>query len=256
MKKFLTITLAIITFLTASAWGQKGHDVTAFIAEQHLTTTARLKVAELLKGRSMVYWSNWLDNASHTPDYEYTKTWHYKNIDADQTYEDCTLNPKGDVVSALKTQIEVLADSTAKDEQKSLALKIVIHLMGDLHQPMHMGHLSDKGGNSVKLDYFGRENNLHSIWDTQLVESAHKWSYSEWQYNLDRITTETESRIMQGDIDEWAKQTYLLATNIYNYFKPGIRVSYDDVARWAPVIERQFLLGGVRLAAVLNEVFK
>ena len=61
---------------------------------------------------------------------------------------------------------------------------------------------------------------------------------------------------MQGDIDEWAKQTYLLATNIYNYFKPGIRVSYDDVARWAPVIERQFLLGGVRLAAVLNEVFK
>ena len=256
MKKFITLTLAIITFLTASAWGQKGHDVTAFIAEQHLTPTARLKVAELLKGRSMVYWSNWLDNASHTPDYEYTKTWHYKNIDADQTYEDCTLNPKGDVVSALKTQIEVLADSTAKDEQKSLALKIVIHLMGDLHQPMHMGHLSDKGGNSVKLNYFGRENNLHSIWDTQLVESAHKWSYSEWQYNLDRITTETESRIMQGDIDEWAKQTYLLATNIYNYFKPGIRVSYDDVARWAPVIERQFLLGGVRLAAVLNEVFK
>ncbi|MGN1173316.1 MAG: S1/P1 nuclease [Muribaculaceae bacterium] len=256
MKKFITLTLAIITFLTASAWGQKGHDVTAFIAEQHLTTTARLKVAELLKGRSMVYWANWLDNASHTPDYEYTKTWHYKNIDADQTYEDCTLNPKGDVVSALKTQIEVLADSTAKDEQKSLALKIVIHLMGDLHQPMHLGHLSDKGGNSVKLDYFRRENNLHSIWDTQLVESAHKWSYSEWQYNLDRITPETESRIMQGDIDEWAKQTYLLATNIYNYFKPGIRISYDDVARWSPVIERQFLLGGVRLAAVLNEVFK
>ena len=83
MKKIITLFVSIISFLYAAGWSQKGHDVVAFIAEQHLTTNARIQVATLLQGRSMVYWSNWLDNASHTPEYEYSKTWHYKNIDAD-----------------------------------------------------------------------------------------------------------------------------------------------------------------------------
>ncbi len=256
MKKFITLFVSVISFLYAAGWSQKGHDVVAFIAEQHLTTNARIQVATLLQGRSMVYWSNWLDNASHTPEYEYSKTWHYKNIDADQTYEDCTLNPKGDVVTALKDQLEVLADTTQKAEIRTLALKMIIHLMGDLHQPMHMGHASDAGGNRVDVIYFGSKKNLHSIWDGSLVESAHKWSYSEWQYNIDRISPETEAQIAAGTIDDWAKQTYLIATKVYEYFKPDTKVSYDDVARWSPVIERQFLFGGVRLAAVLNEIFK
>ena len=104
--------------------------------------------------------------------------------------------------------------------------------------------------------YFGSKKNLHSVWDGSLVESAHKWSYSEWQYNIDRISPETEAQIAAGTIDDWAKQTYLIATKVYEYFKPDTKVSYDDVARWSPVIERQFLFGGVRLAAVLNEIFK
>lgn len=256
MKKIFTFAIAVLTFLSASAWGQKGHDVTAFIAEQHLTTKARIEVAKLLEGRSMVYWANWLDNASHTPEYEYSKTWHYKNIDADQTYEDCTLNAKGDVVTALQSQTALLADTTANINARRLALKMIIHLMGDLHQPMHVGHASDLGGNTVEVFYFNSKNKLHTIWDTQLVESAHKWSYSEWQYNIDRVSPETEAKIAEGDFDSWCKETYLICNNVYKYFTPGIKVSYNDIAKWSPVIEKQLLFGGIRLAHVLNEIFK
>lgn len=256
MKNLFTFFLSIITFFSASAWSQKGHDTIAYIAEQHLSPEAYEAVTTLLQGRSMIYWANWLDNASNTPEYEYSKTWHYKNIDADQTYEESTINPKGDIVTALNTQIAVLADTTVSVENRRLALKMIIHLVGDLHQPMHMGHASDYGGNTIEVSYFGTKRKLHGIWDSQLVESAHRWSYTEWQYNIDRISPEMEAEIGKGTIDDWGKETYLIAEKVYDYFRPNSKVSYDAVAKWTPVIERQFLYGGIRLAKVLNDIFK
>ena len=90
------------------SWGQKGHDVTCALAEKHLTKKAKKQITELLDGRSIVYWANWMDNASHTPEYKYTSTWHYKNIDADKTYENAPLNENGDVVRAINEQITAL----------------------------------------------------------------------------------------------------------------------------------------------------
>lgn len=111
----------------------------AFIAENHLSQAAADSVLAILDGRSPVYWANWLDNASHTPEYAYTKTWHYKNIDEGVDYADAPLNPKGDVVTAIREQIYILSDSVSTRAQKALALKILIHCVGDMHQPMHMG---------------------------------------------------------------------------------------------------------------------
>ena len=113
MKKFIIIATAFFTALTSFAWGQKGHDVVAHIAECHLTTAAADSVGALLDGKSPVYWANWLDNASHTPEYAYTKTWHYKNIDEGVDYADAPLNPKGDVVTAIREQIYILSDSVS-----------------------------------------------------------------------------------------------------------------------------------------------
>jgi len=88
MKGKILITFAaLLTALNCFGWGQKGHDTTAFIAENHLTQNAKQKIEAALGGKSIVYYANWLDNASNTPQYAYTKTWHYKNIDADQSYE-------------------------------------------------------------------------------------------------------------------------------------------------------------------------
>lgn len=255
MNRFFTLVFAFSACICAFGWSQKGHDVTAYIAEKHLNPRARAAVDSLLQGKSMVYWANWLDNASHGMDYAYTKTWHYRNSDLGVAYEDASVNPKGDVINAINQQIAILADSTSSFRDKNLALKILIHCMGDMHQPMHMGYAKDLGGNKVKLKFFDRETNLHSIWDSSLVEYAHKWGYTEWQEQIDRATPEQVEIIVNGSVDDWGKETYKIAVDVYKYFQPGMKVMYDPIARWAPVIEQQLLRGGLRLAHVLNQIW-
>lgn len=255
MKKYILSATFALAALSAAAWSQKGHDVTAYIAENHLTPATRAAVDSLLQGRSMVYWANWLDNASHQLEYGYSKTWHYKNIDAGIAYDDAPINPKGDAVTAINDQIVTLKNPETSSEQAALALKILIHVMGDLHQPMHMGHLSDRGGNSVNVKFFDNKTNLHSIWDGQLLESSHKWSYTEWQQQLDRLNPEQEAVVVAGTIDDWGRQTFEIAGQCYVYFRPGQKVMYNDIARWAPTIEQQLLRGGLRLAHVLNTIY-
>lgn len=255
MKRFLLFPALALTALSAMAWGQKGHDVTACIAEHHLTPTARHAVDSLLSGRSMIYWANWLDNASHTPEYAYTKTWHYKNIDQGVRYEEAPANPAGDAVTAIKAQIEALTDPKTDSDAAELAMKILVHVVGDLHQPMHLGHATDLGGNRIQVKYFGRDNNLHSVWDGSLVESGHKWSYSEWQDQVDRATPEEVEAIVSGTIDDWAKETASIANLVYMTTPVGTNLSYNEVAQWTPTIEIQFLRGGLRLAHILNTIF-
>ena len=113
MRKILFICLAMLVPMLASAWGQKGHDVVAYIAEKHLSKRTLKRVTEVLDGNSLVYVANWMDNASHTPAYAYTKTWHYKNIDAGVAYEDAELEPNGDVVTAIHAQLQVLKDKAS-----------------------------------------------------------------------------------------------------------------------------------------------
>lgn len=246
---------ALGTALLANAWGQKGHDTVAYIAECHLTQEAKAAAEALLDGKSIVYYANWLDNASHTPEYAYTKTWHYKNIDADQTYKDAPLLESGDIVRALDTQIALLADTTASKEQRALALKMVVHLLGDIHQPMHMGHASDRGGNRHQVRYFRRDSNLHSVWDSSLPEAGHKWSYTEWQSQIDRASeAETAEILSLTTPEQWGEETYGICSDVYAATPVDTNIEYDYIARWTPVIERQFLRGGLRLAAVLNQV--
>ena len=246
----------LVMALHSWGWGQKGHDVTANIAERHLTPATAAAVDSIFQGKSLVYWANWLDNASHTPAYAYSKTWHYLNVDADQTYETMPKNPQGDVVDAIRYNIGVLGDTTNNDPAaKALALKMLVHCVGDMHQPLHMGRKTDLGGNRVKVKYFGRDTNLHSIWDGSLVESAHKWSYSEWGDQVDLLPAGHQVLLLSGNIDDWAKATHDIATEAYKEIPEGYNVSYNDVARWAPVIEDQLLRGGLRLAHILNSIF-
>ncbi len=236
-------------------WGQKGHDTTAAIAEAHLTPATRATLDSLLDGRSIIYWANWMDNASHTPTYNYSKTWHYKNVDADQTYESMPKLQSGDIVSALQREQSIILDPFAPQEEKILAIKMIVHLLGDMHQPMHLGHATDLGGNKTMVKYFDTKTNLHSVWDSRLPEAAHKWSYTEWRDQLDRVSDEKVAEIQKGDADDWAKETYEICKKVYAATPQGTTISYNYISEWTPVIEEQFLKGGLRLADVLNALF-
>lgn len=254
--RFLVFAIALVVAVEASAWGQKGHDTTCAIAQRHLSKKAQRAVDGLLDGKSIVYWSNWLDNASHTPQYAYTKTWHYKNIDEGQTFDEAPLLETGDVVRALDEQTTRLKSGKLSREEKQLALKMVIHLMGDLHQPMHMGHKTDLGGNLWQVTFFAQTLPLHTVWDENLVERAHAWSHTEWADEIDRADKKVVQDIQQGSFTDWAKETHRLATAVYDGSPQGSNLSYDYVAQWTPIVEQQFLRGGLRLARILNKIFR
>ncbi len=256
LHSLFVVLFSLLSIAEANAWGQKGHDVTCTIASRHLTKKARKQVAHLLEGRSMVYWSNWLDNASHTPKFAYTKTWHYKNVDDGVAYENAPLEPKGDVVTAVTKLVDDLKDKTASDAQKALALKMLIHLVGDMHQPMHMGHKTDLGGNRWDVRFFGRGANLHGIWDTDVLEHGHKWSHTEWAEQIDILGRDEVKTICSGTFDDWARETHRTATAVYAGTPQNTNLSYDYLAEWVPVVERQLLYGGLRLAHLLNEIFR
>ncbi len=256
MKKALIIVVALLSYLPSFGWGQKGHDVVAYIAECNLTPEAYQKVVKKLGDHSLVYYANWLDNASYSDQYRYTKTWHYANVDEGYTYDTMPKNEKGDVVTAINGIIAEIKSGKLSAEQENVRLRMLIHLVGDIHCPMHAGHLSDRGGNSVMVKFFNKDTKLHSLWDTALVEAAHKWSYTEWEQQLNRYcTAEQKQKLAQGEAVDWLNESHAIATEIYKATPEKSKVSYDYIAYYAPVIEKRLLSGGLRLARILNELY-
>lgn len=256
MRRLLLLFVAVIVALPAAAWGPKGHDTVAYIAECHLSKRTKRHIEEILDGKSMVYVANWLDNASHTDAYAQTKTWHYVNVDADeQSYAASRKEPKGDAVKAINDIVTHLKSGELTDEEERVELMMLIHIVGDMHCPMHAGHKSDLGGNTIKVKFFGKQQKLHNVWDSDIIESAHRWSYTEWQQQIDRVSPKEAKRIAQGSPNDWIEESVVLASDIYERSPSGANLSYDYVHYYTPIIEEQLLKSGIRLAALLEEIY-
>lgn len=271
MKKFVIALVSIAALFNTTAaysWGPTGHDVVAAIAEAHLTPKTQEALDKILGGHSIVYYSSWMDGIQNSPyweaGYKQTKTWHYANVDKGETYQSMKKNEAGDVVvaterlvSELKNNYENLTDSMRADY-----VKMIVHMVGDMHCPMHAGRLSDLGGNRTKVRWFGRNTNLHSVWDSKIVESARNWSYSEWRDQLDRPNRGQEDEFYEsvsgGTIEEWFVETVENAAVIYEYVEgkeENPNLSYQFVHDFSPMLENRLLVGGYRLAYVLNSIF-
>ena len=256
MRKVLSIAFVLLIPAMALAWGPKGHDTVAYIAEKHLSKKTLQKVTEVLEGHSLVYVANWMDNASHTDEYAYTKTWHYVNVDPEEgTYANSVKAASGDAVTAINALVENLKSGELTIEEERAQLMMLIHIVGDIHCPMHAGRKSDRGGNGTKVKYFGSQKKLHSVWDSEIVESAHRWGYSEWQEQVDRATPKQVKAMEQGTPNDWIEETVVLANEVYESAAKTSNMSYDYVAEYAPISEQQFLKGGIRLAKLLEEIY-
>ena len=255
MKKLIIFSALVLFALPSFGWGQKGHDVTAYVAECNLKPGVRNKVMKILGNHSLVYYANWMDTASHTPEYAYTSTWHYANVDEGFTYETMDKLPAGDVITAINDLTAKLKQKNLAPEEEKLCLMMLIHLVGDLHCPMHAGRRTDRGGNDVPVQFFNTVTKLHSIWDSNLVEAAHKWGYIDWQQQIDRATKQEKRAIVAGTVNEWFSETHKLAEQVYKDTPAETVVAYDYIAKYTPVIEQQLLRGGLRLAKILNEIY-
>ena len=268
MKRIVISRWSILMMLecvSVYAWGPKGHDVVAAIGEQHLTRKAKKEISKLLDGKSIVYYSSWMDNIQNSPywndGYNKTKTWHYANVDKGHTYQTMTKNENGDVITGLEMLTDALTNhyDELTDSMRVDYLKMIVHMVGDLHCPMHAGRLSDRGGNGTKVKWFGQQTNLHSVFDSKMIDSARKWSYSEWVEHLDRTDKKFKKGVMRGTYEEWFMDTVDNAAEIYEYVerqgKENPNLSYQFVYDFSPMLEQQLLLGGYRLAYVLNTIF-
>lgn len=269
MKRITITTILLISMFvnfTAAAWGPTGHDVVAAIAEQHLSKKAKKEISKLLDGKSIVYYSSWMDNIQNSPywenGYDKTKTWHYANVDKGHTYETMEKNKDGDVVNGLEMLTKEMKENYAQltDSMKVDYLKMIVHMVGDLHCPMHAGRLSDRGGNGMKVKWFGQNTNLHSVWDSKIVASARNWSYSEWVENLDRTSKEYKKNVTVGSYRDWFAETVENAASIYEYVEDlgqeNPNLSYQFVYDFSPMLEESMLNGGYRLAYILNYIFE
>ena len=261
------VAFAAILFssITTFAWGPMGHDVVAAIAEKNLTKKAKKNIEKLLDGNSIVFYASWMDNIQNSPSwkngYDKTKTWHYANVDKGHTYQTMKKNENGDVVSALNQLTRELTENydNLTDSVKADYIKMIVHMVGDLHCPMHAGRLTDKGGNGTEVKWFNQSTNLHSVWDSKMIESARRWGYQEWVEQLDRKDKKFKKAVCRGTYEDWFMKTVQNAAEMYNYVerigekKPNL--SYQFVYDFSPILEESLTLGGYRLAYVLNSIF-
>jgi len=256
--QFLTTIIGLfitsIVFATNPFWGATGHRTTGKIAENHLTKRAKKQIDNILKGESLDFVSTYGDEIKSDKKYSEFYTWHYVNMPLDSRYEDAKKNPKGDLVTGINRCISVLKNKTSSDEDRAFYLRMLVHLIGDLHQPMHIGRQEDKGGNTIQVQWFGRGTNLHRVWDTDMIEEWNM-SYIELANNAEDLSKAQIKNLQQGSVIDWVHDTHKQSKIAYESVKVGenlkYRYSYDHFG----TVRKQLQKGGIRLAKLLNDIF-
>lgn len=239
----------------ADDWGQNGHRAIAEIAFQYLDEEVKQIVIDLLGGESMALASTFADEIKSDKKYDAYKPWHYVNMPLNSTYAKAEKNEKGDIVVGIEECIAVLKDKRAKKEDRVFYLKMLIHLIGDLHQPFHIGLKEDRGGNNFKVFWFGEKTNIHRLWDTQLIES-YNMSYTELASNTYPFTKKEIKKLTSTNVMEWVSETHQITRMVYQSAQPDENLSYAYTYKWFPVLRQQLHKAGIRLAAQLNEIYK
>lgn len=254
MKTIVTLLVLCITFnASAYDWGQTGHRTTGAIAEKHLSKKARKAIQELLDGESLSFVSTFGDEIKSYPEYREYGPQHYVNIPFDATYDTHPKSERGDVIAAIDTCIAVLQSKTATKEEKAFQLRMLVHFVGDLHQPLHTGIEDDKGGNDFQVRWFKDGTNLHSVWDTKLIEH-YGMSYTELADNMPELSKKEYAAMAAGTHRDWLADSRIVVKEIYAKTTVGEDLSYRYFADFKETLFTQLQKGGVRLAALLNEI--
>ncbi len=254
-KKYYTAFISLFTVSFLFAWGPTGHRTTAEIAEQYLSKKAQRKIYALLDQHDMAYWASYADAIRSDKKYNSYEPWHYVNFSYGEHYLETTPNPNGDIYHAIQTCIDVLKDKKASKEDQAFHLKLLIHFMGDLHQPLHVGHGEDLGGNTIKVEWFWEDSNLHRVWDEGMID-AYKMSYTELAHSFSPLTKEKRLSIEKGSLIDWMNESKELSEKtVYPSVNGQTKLNYRYMYLYFPLVESQLEKGGVRLAKVLNDIF-
>lgn len=256
--KLLAIAAVMCFPLIGKAWGVLGHRIVGQIADDHLTHKAKKEIKKILGNESIAIAANWPDFIKSNPSYKYLSPWHYVNFEEGLSQRELYNFLSGDTAKDAYTAINFLSqqlrNKNLNDTLKVQYLKLLIHIVGDIHQPMHTGRLEDLGGNKIKVLWFNDEVNLHQIWDERLIDFQ-QLSYTEYAKAINFSTKEFRKELQNSPVSQWLYESYGVAEKIYADIKPGSKLKYEYNYNWIDTLNIQLLKGGIRLAGLLNEIF-
>ncbi len=259
MRKLSLALVSVLLFTvlagasSTAMWGRVGHFITGEIAKDYMTETTRAEVERVLGDMSIVESTVWMDEVRPTDEYRHTADWHWVTVPDDTTYDQAHKNPNGDIIEALERKIDALKTGDLSDEEERDALKMVIHMVGDIHQPLHVGTGEDRGGNDVEVTYLGQETNLHRVWDTDLLVS---WNddYQIWARAINHPTDELVEQWQRATVRRWAEESKSYRDVVYDLPEDKV-IGWEYRNRALPIVEKRLLQAGVRMAGVLNDIY-
>jgi len=240
------------------SWGVLGHRIVGQIAESDLTPKARIEIRKILGTESIAMASNWADFLKSDSDFQYIYNWHFIDLDSGLTKVQLHNYLETDTATDLFTKtnflIRELKNKQLSMDKKRMYLKLLIHFIGDIHQPFHVGRHKDLGGNKIKLTWFSSPTNLHAVWDEQLI-NFQQLSYTEYTTAINHATEKQRVAWQKQPVSEWIIESYQIAERLYSKIaqdqKLSYRYNYDNIQ----ILNERLLKAGVRLAGVLNELF-
>ena len=263
MKKYF-FSILILAFLAVPsitwAWGQQGHRIVGEIAYNHLSPKAKAAIQKILGVESMALASTWADFIRSDTGYKYLDSWHYIDFDRDLTYQEMKTFLKSDTTHDAYTAIIFLKNQLQKRnisrEKKLMYLKLLLHIVGDVHQPLHVSKSGDMGGNDIKVSWFGQASNLHTVWDSKIIDNE-QLSYTEYSNALDHPSAQFIKKLQSQPIAQWLYDSYVISNQLHKEItEPNAKLSYVYVYQHLHIINDQLLKGGIHLAGLLNEIFR
>ncbi len=251
IKIISTFVLCVLVTFPVHAFSDLGHKMVAAIAWQQLTPFAKQKVQRILGPgeKSFVNASVWADHIKGNENFNYLKPLHYVNMPKNaveyQRARDCRKDKC--VVQAIETFSKVLV--TGNEKNKKLALRMVIHLLGDIHQPLHAGLREDRGGNWYEVNYQGKDVSLHKLWDHYLVKRLNlKWSQVSQLKAPDANLALAKPKI-------WAQESHKITVEKVYMVKENGKISDVYLQQSDKIIKQRIVMAGKRLALWLNKLW-
>lgn len=260
LKKLVLAFAFLYVPFAANAWGVLGHRIVGEIADSYLTPNARKAIKQILGNETLAMCANWPDFIKSDTNYRYLSPWHYVNLPEGldkaglSNYLDNFSEPN--VYNKANEMISLLKNPQTSADKKVFAMRVLVHLIGDMHQPMHTARKEDLGGNRISVMWFGQKSNLHRVWDEQLIDFQ-QLSYTEYTKAINFATPQQLTDWNKASLKDCVFESYQICNKIYaTGIKNDDKLSYNYNFDWVETVNQQLLKGGVRLAKILNEIYK
>ena len=235
------------------SWGKTGHRIVGEIAQRNISAKTKKALVALLGTEDLWKSSTWPDEIRSDPKMRHTTPWHYVSIPTGKSYFDQKRNKDGDVIEALYRFEDILRDPKTPKDQKIEAVRFIVHFIGDLHQPLHVGLEEDRGGNTIRVKWFRNETNLHAVWDEEIIDDE-KLSYTEYSTYLNKFTPDELKDWKKGTYLDWSVESMELRPKVYD-IPENKSLGYEYAYKVKPIIEMRLKQAGIRLAFVLDRIF-